>query len=274
MKHYAQSGAASTTGRTTTYHYDVRGNRSEVIDAAGNTWTYTYDARARVTSVNDPDTGRTNTWYDEADRPNKVTDAEGRTTYTQYDVLGRLSAIREGSETATPVKEFTYDSLPGGLGQPAESKRHTADGDYINRVTGYDAGYRPTGRETVIPANSMTTGLAGTYAYTYTYTPVTGQPLSVTMPAIGGLAKERVITRYNGDGLAESTSGQSWYTADVTYSPYGEVLRTVSGSQPQRVWTTNFVDPRTGRLQRTIADRETAGPHRLTDSYYSYDAAG
>ncbi len=274
LKHYAQSGAASTTGRTTTYHYDVRGNRSEVIDAAGNTWTYTYDARARVTSVNDPDTGRTNTWYDEADRPNKVTDAEGRTTYTQYDVLGRLSAIREGSETATPVKEFTYDSLPGGLGQPAESKRHTADGDYINRVTGYDAGYRPTGRETVIPANSMTTGLAGTYAYTYTYTPVTGQPLSVTMPAIGGLAKERVITRYNGDGLAESTSGQSWYTADVTYSPYGEVLRTVSGSQPQRVWTTNFVDPRTGRLQRTIADRETAGPHRLTDSYYSYDAAG
>lgn len=52
------------------------------------------------------------------------------------------------------------------------------------------------------------------------------------------------------------------------------MLRTVSGAQPNRVWTTNFVDPHTGRLQRTVADRETAGPHRITDSYYSYDATG
>ena len=119
----------------------------------------------------------------------------------------------------------------------------------------------------------MTTGLSGTYAYSYSYTP-TGKPQSVTLPAKGGLAQEKVVTRYNADGLAESTSGQSWYTADATYSPYGEVLRTVSGSQPYRVWTTNFVDPHTGSLQRTVADRETAGPHRITDSYYSYDATG
>ncbi|MFD4569609.1 polymorphic toxin-type HINT domain-containing protein [Streptomyces sp. NPDC058467] len=119
----------------------------------------------------------------------------------------------------------------------------------------------------------MTTGLAGTYAYSYTYTP-TGKPHSVTLPAVGGLAQETVVTRYNTDGLAESTSGLTWYTADVTYSPYGEALRTVSGSQPDRVWTTNFVDPRTGRLERTVADRETDGPHRITDSYYSYDVAG
>ncbi|MFF3310984.1 RHS repeat domain-containing protein [Streptomyces sp. NPDC002952] len=271
--HYSRDDS-STAGRSTAYEYDARGNRSKVTDPAGNSWTYEYDARARVTAVTDPDTGRTSTWYDEADRPNKVTDAKGRSTYTEYDVLGRVSKIREGSQTATPVKEFTYDTLPGGLGQPVESKRHTANGDYINRVTGYDAGYRPTGRETVIPSNTMTTGVAGTYAYAYTYTPVTGQPLSVTMPAVGGLAREKVVTRYNGDGLAESTSGQSWYTADVTYSPFGEVMRTVSGSQPYRVWTTNFVDPRTGRLQRTVADRETAGPHRITDSYYSYDASG
>lgn len=94
------------------------------------------------------------------------------------------------------------------------------------------------------------------------------------MPAVGGLAREKVVTRYNGDGLAESTSGLAGYTSDVTYSPFGEVMRTVSGSQPYRVWTTNFVDPRTGKLQRTVADRETSGPHRISDSYYSYDASG
>nr|WP_210578288.1 RHS repeat-associated core domain-containing protein [Streptomyces sp. GESEQ-4] len=271
VKHLSKT--SGETGRTTTYGYDARGYRTKVTDPAGNAWSYVYDARGRVTSSTDPDTGTTDTWYDEADRPNRVKNARQQEQFTEYDVLGRVRYVREGSATSTPVKEFTYDDLPGGIGMPTESKRHTADGDYINRVTGYDAEYHVTGSETVIPPNSMTTGLSGTYAYSYTYTP-TGKPLSVTLPAKGGLASEKVVTRYNGDGLVESTSGLTWYTSDATYSPYGEVLRTVSGAQPYRVWTTNFVDPHTGRLQRTVTDRETAGPHRITDGYYSYDASG
>jgi RHS repeat-associated protein len=130
-----------------------------------------------------------------------------------------------------------------------------------------------TGTETEIAAaGTSTAGLSGKYAYGYTYTP-TGKPLSVTLPEIGGLPREKVVTRYNSDGLPESTSGLTWYTSDVTYSPYGEPLRTVSGAQPYRVWTTNFIDPSTGRLQRTVADREVA-EHRITDSYYSYDDSG
>ncbi|MFF4500289.1 polymorphic toxin-type HINT domain-containing protein [Streptomyces sp. NPDC001401] len=270
---YTQEATNSTTGRTAIYEYDARGNRKKVTDPAGNAWSYEYDARGRVTSATDPDTGTTNTWYDAADRPDHVKDALGQETFTAYDLLGRVTAVRQGSATATPVKEYTYDKAPGGIGQPTSSKRHTDNGDYINTVTGYDAEYHVTGSETVIPANSMTTGLAGTYAYSYTYTP-TGKPQSVTLPAVGGLAQEKVVTRYDGDGLAESTSGLTWYTADATYSPYGEVLRTVSAAQPYRVWTTNFVDPHTGRLERTVADRETDGPHRITDSYYSYDRSG
>ncbi|WP_369169735.1 polymorphic toxin-type HINT domain-containing protein [Streptomyces sp. R28] len=281
IRHYKDNAATTNwepatsenSGRKTTYEYDARGYRTKVTDPAGNTWTYTYDARGRVTSTTDPDTGKTETWYDDADRPVKVTDAKSRTTYTDYDELGRVTFVREGSATAAPVKSFTYDSLPGALGQPVASTRHTSGGDYINRVTGYDTDYRPTGSETVIPSNPLTAGLAGTYAYAYASTQ-TGKPLSVTLPAVGGLAKEKVVTRYNGDGLAESTSGLTWYTSDATYSPYGEVLRTVSSSQPYRVWTTNFVDPHTGSLQRTVTDRETSGPHRITDSYYSYDVSG
>lgn len=272
--HYSTDDSESTAGRSTTYDYDARGNRTKVTDPAGNVWSYEYDARGRMTSATDPDTGKTDTWYDDADRPKKVTNARGLTTYTEYDLLGRVTKVREGSETATPVKEFTYDTLPGALGSPVASIRHTSGGDYVTRTTGYDTEYRPTGTETVIPANTQTAGVAGTYAYAYTYTPVTGKPLSVTLPAAGGLPAEKLVTRYNNDGLAESTSGRAWYTSDVTYSPYGEPLRTVSGSQPSRVWTTNFVDPHTGRLQRTVADRETAGPHRITDSYYSYDESG
>ncbi|MFF3329272.1 polymorphic toxin-type HINT domain-containing protein [Streptomyces sp. NPDC002888] len=273
IKHYSKGDSDSTNGRTTTYDYDARGLRSKVTDPAGNVWSYVYDARGRVTSATDPDTGTTDTWYDAADRANRVKNARQQETFTEYDVLGRARYVRRGSATATPAKEYTYDESPGGLGKQTAAIRHTDGGDYVNRVTGYDSEYRVTGSETVVPANSLTTGLSGTYAYAYTYTP-TGKPQSVTLPAKGGLKSEKVVTRYNRDGLAESTSGLTWYTADATYSPYGEVLRTVSGSQPYRVWTTNFVDPHTGRLQRTVTDRETSGPHRITDGYYSYDASG
>ncbi|KOV64933.1 hypothetical protein ADL01_27635, partial [Streptomyces sp. NRRL WC-3618] len=82
-----------------------------------------------------------------------------------YDDLGRVTYVREGSATANPVKSFSYDSLPGALGQPVTSVRHTSGGDYISRVTGYDTDYRPTGTETVIPAaGPATAGLSGTYA--------------------------------------------------------------------------------------------------------------
>ncbi|MFD8049576.1 polymorphic toxin-type HINT domain-containing protein [Streptomyces chartreusis] len=273
VKHYSQDDSESDIGRTTTYEYDARGNRNKITDPAGNVWSYVHDARGRVTSATDPDTGTTETWYDAADRPNHVRSARGQETFTEYDLLDRALNVREGSATATPIKVFTYDEASGGIGQPASSKRHTDNGDYENRVTGYNSDYQVTGSETVIPANSMTTGLSGTYSYAFTYSP-TGKPQSVILPAAGGLARENVVSRYNSDGLPESTSGLAWYTSDATYSPYGEVLRTVSAAQPYRVWTTNFVDPHTGRLARTVTDRETSGPHRITDSYYSYDASG
>ncbi|MFF7534984.1 RHS repeat-associated core domain-containing protein [Streptomyces bobili] len=273
IRYFSQSTATSTSGRDTTYGYDARGNRDKITDAAGNVWSYIYDARGRVTSATDPDTGTTELGYDEADRQNHTKNARQQETFTEHDLLGRVRYVRQGAASASPIKEYTYDTAAGGIGKPKESIRHTADGDYVNRVTGYDSEYRITGTETVIPANAMTAGLSGTYPYTYTYTR-TGKVQSATLPAVGGLAREKVVTRYNSDGLAETTSGATWYTSDATYSPYGEVLRTVSSAQPYRIWTTNFVDPHTGHLQRTVTDRETTGPHRITDSYYSYDVSG
>ncbi|WP_407699921.1 RHS repeat domain-containing protein [Streptomyces liliiviolaceus] len=134
VKHYSNDDSSSDSGHVTAYEYDARGYRTKVTDPAGNAWTYTYDARGRMTSTTDPDVGKTDTGYDDADRPNKVTDAKSRTTYTEYDELSRIRYIREGSATATPVKSFTYDTLPGALGQPVAATRHTTNGDYTNRV--------------------------------------------------------------------------------------------------------------------------------------------
>ncbi|WP_228447325.1 polymorphic toxin-type HINT domain-containing protein [Streptomyces paludis] len=275
VRHYTAADGVSSY-RTTNYTYDARGNQTRATDPAGNAWTFSYDVRGRLTASTDPDTGSSSFGYDDADRQIRTTDALGKSLHTEYDVLGRTTAIREGSATAAPIKEYKYDTVSGAVGLPAASiRRDASKAEYINRITGYDTDYRPTGRETVIPVNSMTTGLSGTYAYSYAYTP-TGKPLSVTLPAKGGLAKEKVVTRYDDDGLPESTSGIDWYTSDVTYSPYGEALRSVNGSQPGRVWTTNFVDQHSGSLQRTVTDRENGGvgEPRVSDSYYSYDASG
>ncbi|MFI1869083.1 HYD1 signature containing ADP-ribosyltransferase family protein [Streptomyces jumonjinensis] len=270
VEHYTSIDRSGS--RTTTYGYDKRGNRDEVKDPAGSVWSYKYNARGLVYETRDPDTGTSTTRYDAADRPVEVTNGRLQTIHTAYDLLGRVTSVREGDATK-PVKEYTYDSLSGAVGKPVATIRNTASGSYVNRVTGYDTDYRPTGRETVIPDSAITKGVSGTYKYGYAYTS-TGKPESVTLPAKGGLQAEKVITRYNEDGLAETTSGHAWYTTDVTYSPFGEVLRSVSGAQPYRVWTTNFIDQHSGSLQRSVVDRETSGPHRISDSYYSYDTAG
>jgi RHS repeat-associated protein len=276
IQHYTKSDLSQW--RDTTYEYDARGNRKQVTDEAGNIWSYSYDARGRLTDSYDPDTGHSSFGYDDLDRRTKV--VEGRrkdtyTVYTDYDEIGRIKATHEGSPSAAPTREWTYDTVPGADGMLAGTVRHDASGDYTTHITGYDADYRVTSREIAVPGTSpLTKGVAGTYKYAYSYTP-TGKLRSTVLPSTpGGLAQEEVITRYDSDGLAESTSGLAWYTADVSYSAYGEALRTATGPQPYRVWTTNFIDDHTGRLQRTVADRETAGPHRLTDVRYAYDTAG
>ncbi|MFE1577358.1 hypothetical protein [Streptomyces fradiae] len=140
-------------------------------------------------------------------------------------------------------------------------------------MTGYDTEYRPTGNKVTIPSTPMTTGLAGTYTYASAYTP-TGKVQSVDLPATpGGLAAEKVITRYDGEDSPTTMSGLAWYTADTFLGLYGEVLRTASGEAPRRVWTTNVYDEDTRRLTRTTAHRETA-PHPVNTTTYGYDTVG
>ncbi|MEE1928019.1 polymorphic toxin-type HINT domain-containing protein [Streptomyces sp. TRM 70351] len=258
----------------TRYTYDARGHRTKVTDPDGNEWTYAYDARGRLTESTDPDMGTASFTYDARDQQVTATDAQGRTRHTSYDVLGRKTALREDSADGTLVAAWTYDTLPGAKGLPVAATRYTDGAAFTTETTGYDTEYRPTGSRTVIPDTPQTTGLAGTYTYRQTYTP-TGLPETTVLPATpGGLSQEKVITRYNGEDAPVSTSGHDWYTAETTYSPYGEVLRTVSGEAPHRVWSTAEYDPYTRRLDRTITDREKAAPHRVTNTYYGYDIAG
>ncbi|WP_340558756.1 polymorphic toxin-type HINT domain-containing protein [Streptomyces sp. GSL17-111] len=265
---------AASSWNDTRYAYDARGNHTEVTDAEGNAWTYTYDARGRLTTTTDPDMGEATYTYDVLDRQVTSTDSRGQTRHTTYDVLGRKTHLRDDSATGPLVATWTYDTLLQAEGLPVASTRYTDGAAYTTEVTGYDLEYRPTGTRLTIPMTPKTAGLAGTYEYRQTYTE-TGKPETSTLPSTpGGLHSEKVITRYDGEGSPITTSGLDWYTGGTHYSPYGEVLRTVSGEAPQRIWSTYEYDPNTRRLDRHVTDREKSGPHRLSDNWYGYDIVG
>ncbi|WP_244224048.1 polymorphic toxin-type HINT domain-containing protein [Streptomyces tirandamycinicus] len=268
------TAADLTTDTDTSYVYDPRGKLAQVTDAEGNDWTYTYDARGRLTASTDPDTGSATFGYNALDQRIWSKDGQGREQHTLYDALGRQTELRDDSPTGSLVAKWTFDSLPGAKGHPVASTRYHNGAAFTSEVTGYDSEYRPTGSKTTIPSTSVTTGLAGTYAYSHSYTE-TGSLQSVQLPATpGGLAAEKVITRYNGEGAPVTTSGLAWYTADTRYSPYGEVLRTVSGEAPRRVWTTHIYNANTGRIHQSVTDRETLNPSRISALTYGYDTVG
>ncbi|KPI04195.1 RHS repeat-associated core domain containing protein-containing protein [Actinobacteria bacterium OK074] len=265
--------------RSTRYEFDERGDQVRAEDSAGNAWTWTYDARGRQVAATDPDTGTTTTRYDDLNRPELVTD-ENAAVWTLYDKLSRPTEQHLDSASGTLLSTTEYDTLVGGAGLPTSQTRYTDGLAYTTAVTGYTADYQPTGKKITIPASvAMSYGLKESYSYAYEYS-ATGLLESVNLPEAGSLPAERLEVRYNDDGLPVSTSGLAWYTAQTTYSPYGEVLRTVSGENPNRVWTTNLFDEATGELTRSIVDRQSTSDTtgvtgtRVNDRTYAYDAAG
>ncbi|MGW9436133.1 polymorphic toxin-type HINT domain-containing protein [Streptomyces sp. NPDC055607] len=276
IQHYTTTSFIEpATTLDTTYTHDARGQLTKVTDSQGNNWTYTYDTRGRLTASTDPDVGAAEFDYNNLDQRTWSKDTLNRYQYTLYDKLGRTTEVRDDSTTGPLVAQYTYDTLPGAKGQPVASIRYNNGKAYTSEVTGYDSEYRPTGTQITIPTDTLTKGLDRSYAYSYDYT-ATGKLQAVTLPAVTtvGLAAEKVITRYSGEGAPLTTSGLTWYTAGTTYSPHGQVLRTVTGEAPRRIWTTNDYNQHTGRLNETESIRETADPHWITTLIYGYDTVG
>ncbi|MFH0177127.1 DddA-like double-stranded DNA deaminase toxin [Streptomyces cacaoi] len=265
--------------RSTTYEYDERGDRVEAKDSQGNLWTWKYDARGRETESVDPDAGTTTTAYDILDRPQLVTD-ENAAVYTVYDKLSRPIEQHQDSATGTLLAKTTYDTLIGGVGLATSQTRYTDGMAYTTAVTGYTADYQPTGQKISVPESvALSYGLQKDYVYSFEYSE-SGVVEAVNLPSVGTLPAEKMVIRYNEDGLPVSTSGLAWYTAQTSYSPYGQVLRTASGENPNRVWTTNLFDEATGELTQSIVDRESTSDttvvtgHRVNSRSYAYDPAG
>ncbi|MFG3610832.1 sugar-binding protein, partial [Streptomyces sp. NPDC047928] len=226
------TNTARTTARSVTYEFNARGDKSKAVDSKGNTWSWTYDVRGRQLSATDPDAGTTFTTYDTLDRPVTFKTARGVTVWNGYDKLSRQTEQRVGSATGDVLTAATYDTVIGGLGLPATETRYTDGLPYTLAVTGYTPDYQPTGKKLTLPASIASAyGLQENYSYAYEYSKG-GLLKSASLPAAGTLSGEKIVTRYNEDGLPISTSGLDWYTAETNYSVYGEVLRAVTGEHP------------------------------------------
>ncbi|WP_433547833.1 polymorphic toxin-type HINT domain-containing protein [Streptomyces sp. CA-294286] len=271
LREYLDAGR--TKYNDTTYTYDRKGQLTKVTDPAGNNWTFEYDARGRQTKAVDPDAGTTLTTYDKDDRPVTVTDALGKKTSTTYDVLDRPTSLREGGPDGPKLSEWTYDTLLKGL--PTASIRHHGGKEYRTEATGYNQAYQPTGTKLVIPDSEGK--LAGTYTYGMGYTPNTGLPMWTQRPKVGPLNAERVATRYTAEDMPQVIGGHTVYADNLQYSASGELLRSDTGLNGKKIYSTSFYDEHTRRLSRVLHDRDglPGQPgNRIDETTYGYDPAG
>jgi RHS repeat-associated protein len=134
-------------GHTTTYAYDLFGNRTMATDPLGNTVTTSFDAIGRSTATA---TARGNTitsTYNPAGQLSSVTDALNNTTVFTYDLLGRRTTVTDAQGQTTTT---AYDAA----GRPTS----TTNPGGTTSVNAYD----PDGNRT-----SVTNTSAQTNDYTY-----------------------------------------------------------------------------------------------------------
>lgn len=96
-----------TLERTTTYQYDVEGNRVAVIDDLGQTSTFTFDDVGRKLTENHPLGRGTAYEYDAMDRLLSVTDALGGQSQFTYDANGNKL---EHLDARLHQTTFNYDA--------------------------------------------------------------------------------------------------------------------------------------------------------------------
>ncbi|WP_406204341.1 polymorphic toxin-type HINT domain-containing protein [Kitasatospora sp. NBC_01560] len=264
----------------TTYGYTPEGKEAWRKDAAGNRWTYEYDLLGRPVKGTDPDSGIGTTSYDDSKNLVTVTDSRGRSATSVTDLLGRTVAAYEGT-AADPAKQvagWVYDTL--AKGKPTSSTRYVGGATgaaYKSEITGYDVGYRELGARTTIPA--VEGNLAGTYATDNTYD-AAGRLLTTLMPAVAGMGREKL--KFTTDDVGQlaaltSTFGSdpaSTFIADVRYDPYGRAFRTTLGRGGANVVATMMIDDATGRVTRSILDKENAPTASVDVVDYTYNPLG
>ncbi|MEU2180013.1 polymorphic toxin-type HINT domain-containing protein [Streptomyces thermolilacinus] len=267
----------------TTYTYLPGGRQATVTGPDQAKWSYSYDLFGRQTRATDPDKGTSTTLYNELNQAVSVTDARGKTLITEYDILGRKTGLWDGTKTdATKLAAWTYDIL--AKGQQSSSVRYengvnqTTSKAYIQKVTGFNALYQPTGSQIVLPADDplVTAGVPTTLSSSATYG-LDGSVTSSTMPAVAGLAAETVTITRGELGQETKVASGTGYLLGAAYSPQGDVrqltLGTSSAPETKKAYLNYDYEGGTRRLTRSYVT-DTVHSYMPQELKYTQDDAG
>lgn len=266
----------------TTYAYDRRGRLATVTDPAGNTWSHEYDLRGRTTAVHDPDSGTTTAGYDSAGQMLASTDARGETLSRVYDQLGRPFQRWHGQVgSGELLVEWTYDTMPGGIGLPATASAYVDGHELRTTVSGYDGAGRPTRTTTTVPSIPGLEQLAGSF-WTIQQFNIDGTLAIEALPQVGGLPREAITYTYNDAGLPERMVGELVTTGDTqvyvdsaTYTAHGELAqRTLGAFHQNQVYHTYSYADGTRRRQEFRLSRDAVGATNVAHLQYDHDDTG
>ena len=273
VKQVEPVAAGSTV--TSTFGYDVAGNRTRFTNGKGVPVYSTYNVLGQAESTVEPPTatapsladGTFTTSYDAAGRAVALTEPGGVVRQRTFDALGRMTQeTASGAEAATPTRTLGYDAdgrltsagTPTGSNTYAYNDRGlllTSAGPGGSSAYTYDNDGNMTGR----------TDAAGTASFGYTTAdqlktavdPLTGRTLTFGYDSGG-----RLQTQQYGTGGANRT---------YTYDTLGRLAQdTVKNPGGTTLSSIGYGYDQNGRLTA----KTTTGTAGATANHYTYDLAG
>ncbi|MEU9343625.1 RHS repeat-associated core domain-containing protein [Streptomyces sp. NPDC048278] len=278
-REYAGTLPTGTTYTTTRYAYDGADRQKTITAHDQSAWTYTYDLFGRQVSETDPDRGSTTTEYNELDQAIKSTDSRSKVLLFDYDVLGRKTGMWQTSKTdANKLAAWTFDTLAKGQQDTAVRYEGGAAGKaYTQKVTGYDALYKVTGNQLILPTDDplVTAGVPSTMSFSTGWN-LDGTVKQAASPAVAGLASETVSYTYDALGQVLTAKGTAGYLQGAAYSPLGDVRQLTLGTDPastKKAYVNYDYEAGTRRLTRSYVTDDVHG-YMLQELKYTQDNAG
>lgn len=247
-----QGNTITVAKDVTTYTVNNKDQLVGLRNPEGSNWSWAYDLLGNKVASTDPDKGASSTTFDLAGQQTSSTDARGKKITDTFDTLGRKTVEKDGA--GVTLASWAYDSVPGGVGQPASASTFVAGAEYKNSVESYDAMYHPTQSTTTIPAAE--TGLGGSYVHKAYWT-VDGSLSSTAMPAVPGLAAETASTGRNSINAPLNLSGAGVIVTGSTRNAFGELTQYVlSGGTGKSVYVSTGYEAGLHRVSTQRVDRD------------------
>lgn len=258
------ASASGAAGYSAYYGYDI-GNRQTFVrfgSTAGAGVTMTYDTLGRLasSSTNMGGSARTLSYqYNAASNRTRVTHPDGSYFETDYDAAGRMTVLRENSDTSMPLVRHRYEAR--GL----VDQRYFGGGDIGNMASAVQLAYDAVGRLQSLgqhlggsdvvwtyghnPANQITSvardndGYASTTAYAVNRNyAVNGLnqynaagPASFTYDGNGNLTSDGSSTFvYDAENRLVSASGAR--NATLSYDPLGRLWQVAGSTTTQLLY--------------------------------------